>query len=556
MAERMDNAGSVDKWKSAWEPIREDSIVYDYFASIEILNVRQTLQKAYFIIPESCREQKNNTLVKQKMGEILDTVKRDNPEEKLDDFLDKTIDLVDLIKYQHTLLSNFAFSKQIKWLSGFEEVWIWLAFGFAAFVNIVLLLTYDESDRLRDWYYGGSKAEGFDWIIFIRVLGCIQLLFAVLFVGNYAVGTLPVMMVQIDKRVQAVMNPSSEEDMEDWSYKIASKSPPFLIRSWFILTDPWIPYHLAYVVFAVLGVIFSPFFFVFHLADVIFRVTLLRYVLKSVTNNWTQIGATAFLGVLVLYVYSIIGFLIYHNDYEFGDGSIDCSTLVKCWAGMIDYGLRGPPVWTQEALDSNVRDFGTYIYNISYNLFVILILVAIITGIIIDTFAELRTRSNFVQDDTLNRCFICHLPREAFERQNVKFQKHLAREHFLWNYVYYSMYLDLKPRTDYTSTESYVRHLLDISKIDFFPIKKALSLSDSLEENEFKRLNTAIEDLTGQLSTLREQMNGQASTLQSQVAGQLSGVRDDVKQLSSFIQSRERAVENDPSVAPRDVKRN
>jgi hypothetical protein len=51
-------------------------------------------------------------------------------------------------------------------------------------------------------------------------------------------------------------------------------------------------YFLAYLIFAVCGVVISPFFFAFHLLDIGARSKELKYVISSVTQNGKSIILT------------------------------------------------------------------------------------------------------------------------------------------------------------------------------------------------------------------------------------------------------------------------
>ena len=66
-------------------------------------------------------------------------------------------------------------------------------------------------------------------------------------------------------------------------------------------------------------------------------------------------------------------------------------------------------------------------------------MVAIITGIIIDTFGELRGTKADIENDESNVCFVCSLKRDQFERQGRKFSDHIELEHNRWNYIYYKV---------------------------------------------------------------------------------------------------------------------
>ena len=76
-----------------------------------------------------------------------------------------------------------------------------------------------------------------------------------------------------------------------------------------------------------------------------------------------------------------------------------------------------------------------HIFDVTYQLFVVIILVALITGIIIGTFQELSNDNAAMQEDIANICFICSVNRQVFERNLVKFHDHINVEHNPWNYL-------------------------------------------------------------------------------------------------------------------------
>ena len=60
-------------------------------------------------------------------------------------------------------------------------------------------------------------------------------------------------------------------------------------------------------------------------------------------------------------------------------------------------------------------------WNFFFNLFINIIMTAIISGIIIDTFGMRREKKEALKDDTNNRCFICNIDREV--KINFLFKK-------------------------------------------------------------------------------------------------------------------------------------
>ena len=88
-----------------------------------------------------------------------------------------------------------------------------------------------------------------------------------------------------------------------------------------------------------------------------------------------------------------------------------------------------------------------------------------------------------VDFDEKNNCFICGTDRSTFEKVGISFNKHVKKEHNLWNYLFYVIHLTLKDPKDYNGTESYVSGKLKMNDISWFPIGRALSLSLKTENN-------------------------------------------------------------------------
>ena len=78
-----------------------------------------------------------------------------------------------------------------------------------------------------------------------------------------------------------------------------------------------------------------------------------------------------------------------------------------------DYGFREGPVfahsYSQNSYD-NVHYWEVlvgWLFNVFYYIFILLILTAVVSGIIIDSFAELRAENKTISDDIRNNCFMC-----------------------------------------------------------------------------------------------------------------------------------------------------
>jgi len=162
-------------------------------------------------------------------------------------------------------------------------------------------------------------------------------------------------------------------------------------RSWTI----WLP--LLYLVFSVLGLVLNPLFFAVHTLT-IFEHPVLSLVLKSVTTHAYKLVMTFLLMVQITYLFSIVGFVFFWNKYA--DYRLTCSTIFQCTLSATAEGFKSDGI--ADLLTSQIETLGfakhiwsdgwnlaMTLWNLLFYLIVVLILVAVFTGIIIDSFGEL-----------------------------------------------------------------------------------------------------------------------------------------------------------------------
>lgn len=108
-----------------------------------------------------------------------------------------------------------------------------------------------------------------------------------------------------------------------------------------VVTDVEIWYHIGYLVFCVSGLFLHPFFYCVlvssvhirseyrllmngvnvsmvcnaQLFDVVYREETLVNVINSVTKNWRSIMLTAVLALILVYMFSIVGYLFFKDDF-------------------------------------------------------------------------------------------------------------------------------------------------------------------------------------------------------------------------------------------------
>ena len=225
----------------------------------------------------------------------------------------------------------------------------------------------------------------------------------------------------------------------------------------------------------------------------------------------------------------------FRGSYFF-EGLIETDSLFNFLKTHIAYGFSMNPFWDEnEALPVSGMFFIT-----GYFIIINLIMTTIFTGIIIDSFSELRAISKNIKEDNVVRCFICNIDRDDFERLELNYDKHTMADHNMWNYLFFRIYLENLDPIEMTGLEFYVYQCLSQNSIAYFPIKKSIrvkgrnkenkdlfSLHDKLEKldiiikkteekleeekehnaNEFRRVNLTLEKVVDKLDTLTSKVN-------------------------------------------------
>jgi hypothetical protein len=111
-----------------------------------------------------------------------------------------------------------------------------------------------------------------------------------------------------------------------------------------------------------------------------------------------------------------------------------------------------------------------FFYNLLYFICVIVILLSIVFGVIIDTFAELRDKDRKNELDKKNICYICGASKDNLEKENINFTVHTTTDHFMWTYVEYIIGLKFIDPQEANAVNSYVIDNLNSKSISWFPV--------------------------------------------------------------------------------------
>lgn len=193
--------------------------------------------------------------------------------------------------------------------------------------------------------------------------------------------------------------------------------------------------HVSYLLLCISGLFVHPFFFSILLYEVVRREETLQNVMKSVTRNIRSILFTALLAIILVYHFSIVGFVFFQEDFlieaeelpnsiqgscsameiessSAGEGQKErsCDSLIMCIVTTLNQGLRNgggigdvlrSPSITENLFPARV------IYDMLFFFIVIIIVLNLIFGVIIDTFADLRSEKQQKEETLKNSCFIC-----------------------------------------------------------------------------------------------------------------------------------------------------
>ncbi|XP_006872072.1 PREDICTED: ryanodine receptor 2 [Chrysochloris asiatica] len=263
-----------------------------------------------------------------------------------------------------------------------------------------------------------------------------------------------------DSSLSAVLN-SIDVKYQMWKLGVVFTDNSFLYLAW-------------YMTMSILGH-YNNFFFAAHLLDIAMGFKTLRTILSSVTHNGKQLVLTVGLLAVVVYLYTVVAFNFFrkfYNKSEDGDTpDMKCDDMLTCYMFHMYVGVRAGGGIGDEIEDPAGDEYEIYriIFDITFFFFVIVILLAIIQGLIIDAFGELRDQQEQVKEDMETKCFICGIGNDYFDTVPHGFESHTLQEHNLANYLFFLMYLINKDETEHTGQESYVWKMYQERCWEFFP---------------------------------------------------------------------------------------
>lgn len=504
--------------------LRSSEAVSCYLGSIEIKRA-DGLERVYFRIPLICRG-----LTQERKDELLWGVDRTSRATKLADFLHKSDEIIFAVERNH------AFHNRIARWTRFPITYYDEAAGdrpgvaqravqaTKAFYNNYIaaklfpyeLATYDMvsmtlavlSNSILMAMEGGESRRRSPVKLYgdrvVSVLCILQVIVCSFMCVVYLTVLFPIHLYGAYKTKQrfAAGKVKLNVDLKEVYANLTMGERWRSFLSWFEMQ-----FRLTLLFFAILSCAVSHYFAAFNLMLVVYSIPTLRTFISAITMNGRQLLLTSFMGVIMLYLFSIIGFLVFSNQYNPDDDNnnaasakshVNCETLLQCFAYILDQGLRAgggvgdvmqPWTW------GNRRMLARLTYDMLFYALVTVVFLNILFGIIIDTFGQMRDEKREKEADMHGFCFICGLNADTLEKGSVTgFANHVKQEHNMWMYLYFMHHLRRKDPSDYTGQESYVNLCIKRSGLGFFPENNCLSLMEQAQQAEADQANALGDD--------------------------------------------------------------
>jgi hypothetical protein len=136
--------------------------------------------------------------------------------------------------------------------------------------------------------------------------------------------------------------------------------------------------------------------------------------------------------------------------------------------------MREEPQWSTTVHEST---FGwSVLYDVVHQVLIILVLVAILTAQIIDSFTAMREANDKIGKDLSSKCFVCGISANTFDTHGDGFRRHCKQDHNLWSYANFFIYLKEKEKTEFSGQEDFVYRAIQRNDLSLFPRGQAFCL--------------------------------------------------------------------------------
>ncbi|CAD8132784.1 unnamed protein product [Paramecium pentaurelia] len=497
------------------EKLKQAKRAFDFFyknsASIEVVRNNE-IEIVYFILLPY-----TNNLPKEQKVEFHENVDRSSTKSKVQFLVQESERLIEICEHEEQLRRIFQRQKFLALFANYVKLWKDLAFLFTLLLNLFIIGSFaknDSGNRLTDFrLFRDEKYSPQQTRNIFLICGTIMACCSIFVVSFFLFKNAPL----IIRKAWKTKLPF-EDKFTYWPIQLIYKIFKLLAVLFYILKEIEVVYYLAYGALAVIGTVLHPFFFSFHLTEILIRYPTLKNVIRSVWEPKQQLGLTLVLFIILVYVYGLIAYTFFFEDYKGKcQSTLFCFLFTFDWTFKANGGVGGYLSDLEDEDKVEKYQLGRFVFDNTSNIFLVIIMVNIVAGIIIDTFGSLREEESNKIRDIEDKCFICGNLKTTFDRLSDSssmgqgFDYHIKVNHYMWNYVFFMAYLKYKDPTDYTGIEQYVWEKIQKKDLTWFPFNKARELQGlkSEEEEDSKR----IERLSSDMSSVMEQMQSVTSML-------------------------------------------
>lgn len=467
----------------------------DSVACIEVV-WRGELQRRFFHIPDIC-----SALAKSTKDSFVLTVKRASPEDKLYGLLEASKEMYREISHQQ-LLKSFQLDKLFSRTN--QDRVIWANFYVVLCINVLFVVFLDT---VVDGDCSASDDGAAEYLavvdprcstvrlsndivrVVIRVLNIVLICGAAFALASSLL----------------VRAPVSYQAYVESDYNMAKS---LLLTAMEFSTV----YYFGYLAMAAAGLVYYP-LLSFLLLDFITMSPTAQGVLQAVFKPRRQIFMTLILTFIIIYVFAVFSFFFLAKD-NYGDDTA-MATLGNSFRWLLRWAL--PFFSGVNYMDVNGSIFSLRIINDLAFFLTCTVMLNILKGITIDTFVELRKALESRMEDTTERCFVCGIDKNTFNRtlDRDAFRNHIKHDQNLWNYVFFIIYIWEQDKDDDDGLESFVRKCIQQNDLTWFPLNKAIRLAEFQEKGDVHSLKYRFRQnlqrsegfLASRMADFRDQVN-------------------------------------------------
>ena len=171
-------------------------------------------------------------------------------------------------------------------------------------------------------------------------------------------------------------------------FALHRKAFDFLLKTlkclFYFSQDLEILYYVSYGILAILGTIYNPFFFCFHLSEILLRFPELKTVILAFWEPRVQLWLVFILLLIWEYVFALIGFLVFPEQY-----AGNCDSMLFCLILCFDNTFKtngGIGGWldrlNKDSITSSDGKFSgaRMVYDGAQNIIIVIIMISIIAG--------------------------------------------------------------------------------------------------------------------------------------------------------------------------------